>query len=169
MENSITAGADHIHIEIDETHLNTHIKITITDNGKGMDTSMLEVISDPFVTTRTTRRVGFGIALFKAAAERCDGKFTIKSRKNQGTTIFATFRADHMDRAPLGNMGETITTIVAGYPDIDVRYEHILFKDSFTMDTVELKTELGGIELSDPAVLARIKEIINDFLKTTGT
>lgn len=169
MENSITAGADHIHIEIDETHLDTHIKIQITDNGKGIDPSMLEVISDPFVTTRTTRRVGFGIALFKAASERCDGNFTIKSQKNQGTIICATFRTDHLDRAPVGDMAETITTLIAGYPDIDIGYDHILFKDSFTMDTVELKAELDGIEINSPAVLARIKEIINDFLQTMRT
>jgi len=162
-ENSITAGADQIQIKVDETHLNNRIKITLKDNGRGVDPGMLNLISDPFVTTRTTRRVGMGIALFKAAAERCNGIFEIESRENKGTTISATFETDHIDRAPVGDMGETITTLIAGYPDIGIRYDHILFRDSFTLNTDELKLGLGDIELNDPVLLTRIKEIINDF------
>jgi len=164
-ENSITAGADHIQIRVDETHLNDQIRITVADNGRGIDPEMLNLISDPFITTRTTRRVGMGIALFKAAAERCNGIFEIESRENKGTTISATFETDHIDRAPVGDMGETITTLIAGYPEIGIRYDHILFRDSFTLNTDELKLELDEIELNDPVVLTRIKEIINDFCK----
>jgi anti-sigma regulatory factor (Ser/Thr protein kinase) len=165
VENGIQAGATQIDITIDETHLHTHIKITVTDNGRGIDPAMLAVISDPFVTTRTTRRVGLGIALFKAAAERCSGEFSIQSRKGSGTTVTATFGIDHLDRAPVGDMGQTLTTLIAGYPDIGIRYHHILFQDNFTMDTVELKAGLDTIELNDPAILSRIKEMINDFCK----
>lgn len=165
VENSIQAGATQIDVEIDETHTHTHIKITVTDNGKGIDPAMLAVISDPFVTTRTTRRVGLGISLFKAAAERCDGRFSIQSREGSGTTVTATFAIDHLDRAPVGDMGTTMTTLIAGYPDIGIRYRHILFPDSFTMDTAELKAGLDAIELNDPAILSRIKEMINNFCK----
>ncbi|ACN14761.1 sensory signal transduction histidine kinase (ATPase domain protein) [Desulforapulum autotrophicum HRM2] len=165
VENSIQAGATQIDIKIDETHLHTHIKITVTDNGKGIDPAMLAVISDPFVTSRTTRRVGLGIALFKAASERCEGIFSIQSRQGNGTTVTATFAIDHLDRAPLGDLGATMTTLIAGYPDIGIRYHHILFQDSFTMNTAELKSGLDTVELNDPAILSRIKEMINDFCK----
>ncbi len=165
VENGIQAGATRIDIQVDETHLHTHIKITVTDNGRGIAPAMLAVISDPFVTTRTTRKVGLGISLFKAAAERCDGEFTIQSLRGSGTTISATFAIDHLDRAPVGDMGATITTLIAGYPDIGIRYHHILFQDSLTMDTAELKAGLDTVELNDPAILSRIKEMINDFCK----
>ncbi len=164
-ENGITAGADRITIQVDETFLDTHIKITVTDNGSGMDPDMMAAVSDPFVTTRTTRRVGMGISLFKAAAERCNGSFEIKSDKSRGTTLWATFETDHLDRAPVGNMGETITTLIAGFPDIGITYDHILFRDSFSMDTAELKQGLDDLELDNPLVLTRIKEIINDFIQ----
>ena len=164
-ENSITAGADHIAIQVDETFLDTHIKITVTDNGSGMDPAMVAAVSDPFVTTRTTRRVGMGISLFKAAAERCNGSFDIQSNRSRGTTLWATFETGHLDRAPVGNMGETITTLIAGFPDIGIKYDHILFRDSFSLDTVELKQDLEGIELDNPLVLTRIKEIINNFFQ----
>jgi len=164
-ENGITAGADRITIRVDETFLGTHIKITVTDNGKGMDSAMVSAVSDPFVTTRTTRRVGMGIALFKAAAERCNGSFDIQSAPEKGTTVWATFEANHIDRAPVGNMGETITTLIAGFPDISIHYDHILYRDSFNLDTAELKQDLDGIELDNPHVLSRIKEIINNFFQ----
>ncbi|MCP4115504.1 MAG: sensor histidine kinase [Desulfobacteraceae bacterium] len=164
-ENGIMAGADRITIHVDETFLGTHIKITVTDNGRGMAPAMAETVSDPFVTTRTTRRVGMGIALFKAAAERCNGNFDIQSVPKKGTAIWATFEANHIDRAPVGNMGETITTLIAGFPDISIHYDHILFRDSFNLDTAELKQDLDGIELNNPHVLSRIKEIINNFFQ----
>ncbi|MBI9088165.1 MAG: sensor histidine kinase [Desulfobacterium sp.] len=164
-ENGITAGADRITIQVDETFLDTHIKITVTDNGSGMAPDMVAAVSDPFVTTRTTRRVGMGISLFKAAAERCNGNFEIKSKRSKGTTLWATFETDHLDRAPVGNMGETITTLIAGFPDIGIKYDHILFRDSFNLDTAELKQDLDDLALDNPLVLTRIKEIINDFIQ----
>lgn len=165
VENSIQAGARKIGIAIDETHLDTHIKITVTDNGRGIDPDMLEVISNPFVTSRTTRRVGLGISLFKAASQRCDGEFFIQSKKDKGTTVSATFAIDHLDRAPLGDMGATITNLIAGYPDIGIKYHHTLYEDSLTMDTAELAEGLDTMELNNPAILSRIKEMINDFCK----
>ncbi|MDY0374232.1 MAG: ATP-binding protein [Desulfobacterium sp.] len=164
-ENSIQAGASKVGIAIDETHLDTHIKITVTDNGRGIDPERLAVISNPFVTSRTTRRVGLGISLFKAASQRCDGEFSIQSREGKGTTISATFAIDHLDRAPVGDMGATITNLIAGYPDIGIKYHHRLYGDSFTMDTTELAAGLDTVELNDPAILSRIKEMVNDFCR----
>ncbi len=164
-ENSIQAGASKVGIAIDETHLDTHIKITVTDNGRGIDPERLAVISNPFVTSRTTRRVGLGISLFKAASQRCDGEFSIQSREGKGTTISATFAIDHLDRAPVGDMGATITNLIAGYPDIGIKYHHRLYGDSFTMDTTELAAGLDTVELNDPSILSRIKEMVNDFCR----
>lgn len=165
VENSIQAGASQVDITIDETYLDTHIKITVTDNGRGIDPARLEVISDPFVTSRTTRRVGLGISLFKAASQRCDGKFSIQSQEGKGTTISATFAMDHLDRAPVGDMGATITNLIAGYPDIGIKYHHTLYQDSLTMDTTELAAGLNSMELNDPVILSRIRGMINDFCK----
>lgn len=165
VENSIQAGASKVGITIDETHLHTHIKITVTDNGRGIDPERLEDISDPFVTSRTTRRVGLGISLFKAASQRCDGEFSIQSQEGKGTTVSATFALDHLDRAPVGDMGATITNLIAGYPDIGIKYHHRLYGDSLTMDTAELAAGLDTVKLNDPAILYRIREMVNDFCK----
>ena len=72
-ENGITAGANCIDIIVNEERDTNHIAITITDNGPGIPQEMIENVTDPFVTSRTTRRVGLGLSLLAAAAKRCDG------------------------------------------------------------------------------------------------
>ena len=59
-ENSIRAGATQIEISLilaSDSVLNIEIK----DNGCGMSEETLKHISNPFYTTRTTRRIGLGI------------------------------------------------------------------------------------------------------------
>ena len=60
-ENGITAGANCIQIWIEEARSADHLKIVIRDNGRGLPPEKLDKITDPFVTTRTTRRVGLGL------------------------------------------------------------------------------------------------------------
>jgi signal transduction histidine kinase len=67
-ENSITAAATRIEIGIDEDSIRDLLTIEITDDGTGMSRQMADRVLDPFVTTRTTRKVGLGLPLFAQAA-----------------------------------------------------------------------------------------------------
>ncbi len=109
-ENGITAGADCIQIVVDEARNENRLKIEIKDNGKGIPKNMVDKAIDPFVTTRTTRRVGLGLSLLKTAAERCDGEFVLASEPGKGTRIKAIFQYDHIDRAPLCDMASSVIT-----------------------------------------------------------
>jgi anti-sigma regulatory factor (Ser/Thr protein kinase) len=163
-ENGITAGADCVHITVDEQRDNNRVVIRITDNGPGIPKEMIENVTDPFVTSRTTRRVGLGLSLLAAAAKRCDGEFTIDSAPEKGTAVTATFAFDHIDRAPVGDMAATITTLIAGNPDIDFLYIHKITKNDFCLDTVEIKRELEGVPLNEPAVIHHLTELIRKEL-----
>ena len=77
-ENSVRADARTIIIDIEENSLKNLLTIKIQDDGKGMDAEMVARITDPFITSRTTRKVGLGIPFFKAAAEACNGHFSIQ-------------------------------------------------------------------------------------------
>jgi len=114
-ENSISAGASKIKILVYENTAEDLLTITIEDNGKGMDAEMVEKIIDPFTTSRTTRQVGLGIPFFKAAAESCNGAFTIKSQLGIGTKIEASFQHSHIDRMPLGDLSSTLHTLLSGH------------------------------------------------------
>lgn len=164
-ENGITAGANCIHIVVDEQRDENRVAITIKDNGPGIPKEMIETVTDPFVTSRTTRRVGLGLSLLAAAAKRCDGDFTIESSPGKGATVTATFAFDHIDRAPVGDMAATMTTLMAGNPDIDFVYVHHINKNDFSLDTSEIKRELEGVPLNEPAVVHQLTELIRKELK----
>jgi len=162
-ENGITAGSDLISIFINENRIENLLKVVIKDYGKGMSSKMVSTVTDPFVTTRTTRRIGLGLSLWKEAAKRCGGDFSIESEPGKGTVVTATFRYDHIDRAPIGDIAGSITMLIAGNPDVDFVYDHVIDGNSFSIDTRELRQELGK-SLTDPALLTHLKKQIEDEL-----
>ena len=163
-ENGITAGADCIHILVEEDRTADLLTIIIKDNGHGMPAEKIEKLTDPFVTSRTTRRVGLGLSLLAAAAERCEGRLTVETEPDAGTKVKATFRYSHIDRAPVGDMAATITTLIMGNPQIEFVYTHIIDGEDFTLDTRELKAEMGHLSLTNPVVIHHLTASIRNSL-----
>ena len=124
VENSVAARADLIEIIISEDKKKDLLSIEIIDNGEGMDKKTVKKALDPFYTTKTVRRFGLGLPLLSEAAKAADGRFSIKSKIGEGTKIKADFQYSHIDRQPLGNIGQTIITLVMGNPEIDLIYVH---------------------------------------------
>lgn len=164
VKNSVKAGATEIGITITESREKNRLSIVISDNGCGMTKEFLARVRDPFTTTRTTRKVGMGIPLYEAATLQCDGSFDIASEVGIGTTVTATFRRDHIDRAPLGDMAETMTTLVSGSPEIDFCYTHQTDTERFEFDTKQIRKELGEVPLNLPDVLFWMDSFIREGL-----
>ncbi len=163
VQNSIVAGATLITISVNEDHKADTLKVSVEDNGSGMDEKMLESVISPFTTSRTTRKVGLGIPMFKAGAEATGGGFEIRSKKGEGTYIAAIYRISHIDRPPLGNMTETVLSTVICNEQIDFVYIYIVNDKTFTFDTREVKGILGeGISLQVPDVFAWLKEHLEE-------
>jgi anti-sigma regulatory factor (Ser/Thr protein kinase) len=123
LQNSVEAGATRVELTIDEDLAADRLTITIEDNGRGIPPEKLPALFDPFYTTRSTRHVGLGLPLLKAAAERCNGDVTVASEVGAGTTLTAAFQHSHLDRAPLGDLTGTLLTFVLGGA-CDLRYVH---------------------------------------------
>lgn len=157
-QNSISAKASLIEIGLRET--NNILIVTIADNGKGMSPEQLEQVRDPFFTTRTTRKVGMGIPLFKMAAEMTGGSFDIKSTLGKGTIVTAVFRTDSIDFTPVGDMAATMCSLISMNTDIDFVYRRSVEEKEFTLDTRQMREILGDVPLSSPEVT----EFINDFI-----
>jgi len=165
IENSRKAEADLIKIKIEENLADNLLRIVIEDNGSGIDQKKLEKITDPFITSRTTREVGLGLSLFKSAAESCEGDFEIDSEINQGTRVTADFKYDHIDRAPLGDITTTISNFVASSGDqVDLVYQHYYQEKCFKFDTREIKSELEDLSIQSRQVTAWIREYIEENL-----
>lgn len=163
--NSIKAKAETIEISIDEQQSENLLKITIQDDGCGMDEAFLRGVTDPFVTTRTTRKVGLGIPLFKQSAEDAGGSFSISSKVGKGTVVCATFQIDHLDRMPIGDMSSTMVSLIQANDRIRFIYTHKTDLGEFIFDTDELHVQLGEVPLSEPMVLNWIEEYINENLE----
>jgi len=167
VENSITAGAGRIEIEITEDIEKNLLLIKIKDNGKGMDKEIIKMAYDPFFTTRTTRRIGLGIPLLAQSARESGGDISIASKKAEGTTITARFQYDHIDRKPLGDIVKTLIVLIAAHPQIDFLFEHRRGGCIYSLDTAELKKDLGNIPINTPAVIKFIKDDISKWLNET--
>ncbi len=161
-QNSIKANASLIKIIINKNIINNIYKIEIIDNGSGMDKKTLSQVADPFFTTRTTRKVGLGISLFKMAAEMTEGSLEIASTINEGTKVTTIFQNDHIDRAPLGDIEDTLSILILNENMIDIYYKHIFNDNIYIFDTREIRKVLDGIPFTDYNVIMWIKNNIQE-------
>lgn len=160
-QNSITAGASLIIVRVTEDTVTDRLTIAVQDDGKGMTAEQVTRVMDPFYTTRTTRKVGMGLPLFRMAAQQTGGDVSIDSSPGGGTTVTATFGLSHIDRMPLGDMTDTIVTLIRLNPRLDFVYVQSADDRSFQLDTRELRGVLEDVPLDTPDVL----NWISDYLK----
>ena len=151
-QNSFAAGAAHVGLTVEEA--GGWLTLTVADDGKGMSPDFLASVTDPFTTTRTTRKVGLGLPLLRMAAELTGGTLDIQSQLGRGTTVTARFRADHIDCPPLVDMAGTVSLLVQGLPDgVELVYTRRTPKGEFRLDTGEIREILGpDVPLSAPDV-----------------
>jgi hypothetical protein len=157
-ENGINAGADLIAITVEEDTVADRLNVTIEDNGRGMEPGFLATVLDPFVTTRTTRKVGLGLSLFQQSAREAEGDLTVESTPGVGTKVEAFMSYTHIDRRPMGNMADTILTLIEGNPECDFVYVHRNNGKEYILDTREIREELEEIPINHPDVTGLIRE-----------
>ena len=166
-QNSISAGASLITLEVEEDLTRDLLRISVKDNGRGMTPEQVQNVTDPFYTTRTTRNVGLGVPLFKMEAEMTGGHFPIESTVGVGTDLTAVFHPSSVDMIPLGDINGTVQLLVTGNPERDFLYSR-RYKDhggerGFALDTRELRQVLGeDVPLNAPDVTQWVKEYLEE-------
>jgi anti-sigma regulatory factor (Ser/Thr protein kinase) len=120
MENSVRAGASVIVFTMTLDREADLVTMTVEDNGSGLAVPP-EVAVDPFYTTKRGKRTGLGLALLKGAAERAGGRLVIGRSSLGGASVTATMGLTHLDRSPLGDLGETVAALVCTHPEVDLR------------------------------------------------
>lgn len=163
--NSIRAHATLIKITIVDSTKNNLIDLTIQDNGDGMDQTTLAKVTDPFYTTRTTRKVGLGIPLLKQITELTGGYLHITSLPGVGTTLQAHFIKNHIDTPMMGNVTDTMITLIQANENIDYIFEYNNDQNSFSFDTKQMKSLLGNVKINEPEVLLWLKGYIKEGLQ----
>ena len=161
-ENGVSAGAQNITIRIVEDLRTDRLKLAVEDDGRGMDAAMVEQVTNPFITTRTTRKVGLGIPLLKLAAEMCAGSLTVESTPNVGTTVNVDFQRSHIDRMPLGDVVGTLLALLVGWPQVHWVLRYRVDDEEFVFDDAPIKEELGDLPLSDPEVIGFLRGALRE-------
>lgn len=167
-QNSLSAGAALVSLTVEEDSRADFLVLTVEDNGCGMDADTLQRVRDPFYTTRTTRKVGMGIPLFRMAAEMTGGALDIWSEPGKGTAVTASFGLSHIDRMPLGDMVGTVTALIRLNPHVDFVYRHTVDGRTFQMDTRELRQQLGDVPLNEPDVMEWIDGYLRENENSLG-
>lgn len=161
-ENSIAAGASQVAICIRKDTRNDELVISVKDNGQGMDDELIAKVMDPFITSRTTRKVGLGIPLLKQAANACNGDLTIQSQPGKGTLLTAKFQECHIDRMPIGNLADTFLTLLLGTPEVNWVLDYQVNDEIFHFDDTEVKEVLDGMSLTDYRVIEYLTNTIQN-------
>ena len=164
-ENSISANAKNICITCVEDSKTDLLQMSVEDDGKGMSAEMVAKVVDPFTTTRTTRKVGLGIPLLKAAAESCNGFLTIESQPGKGTKLTVQFQRSHIDRMPMGDLPGTILHLVVANSHIHWVFNYTFNNTPFVFDDAPIKDALDGVPMSEPDVLHVLEEMIDSGIK----
>jgi K+-sensing histidine kinase KdpD len=106
LENSVKAGATEVKITLGIQ--DSFFFCKIEDNGMGIK----EInVTDPFVTSRKTRKVGLGLPLLKRAAETTGGFLKIYNSEKEGVILEFKIDISHIDAKPFGDIARTFVAI----------------------------------------------------------
>ncbi|MBP5536462.1 MAG: sensor histidine kinase [Bacteroidales bacterium] len=165
MENSTAANSTEVKLTIRDSAKDNVYDFTIEDNGKGMTPEFLAKVTDPYTTSRTTRKVGLGLPLIKMNSEHCGGGMTLESTVGVGTKLHFWFQLDHWDRPPMGDLSGTIVMLSAAHEDIRIIYRHITDDGEYVFDTDEIHEALDGMSMNDVSVMNYLKEMVQENLE----
>ncbi|MGB9820215.1 MAG: ATP-binding protein [Pseudothermotoga sp.] len=164
VQNSLNAGASKIILTIEQNK--NWFCFQVEDNGKGMDQEQLFRIFDPFYTTRDPRirRVGLGLPFLKQAAEATGGNVQIKSTKGVGTTVKACFDTSHVDCQEIGELSDSISTLLISSNDVELIVCRSKDGRVYTVSNIELKELLK--DLSSPFAIKLVYQAIEELEKS---
>ena len=166
-QNSISADATLVEIYVEENKQSDRIILRVKDNGKGMSEDFKKTVEDPFITTRLTRKIGLGISFLKEAAEITGGSISISSVLGVGTTITASFIMSHIDRQPIGNLTETIITLITLNTEIDFIITYKVNENEFAFSTHEVKELLGDeASLNSSSIVIFLTEYVGEHIES---
>jgi signal transduction histidine kinase len=76
-------------VQVTTTRIETGARVTVTDQGPGMDARVLDRATEDFFTTKPTGS-GLGLSFARRVIEAHGGTLTVESKPGKGTTVTAT-------------------------------------------------------------------------------
>lgn len=168
LQNSTRAGATEVKLNISILPESGFIVFEVADNGRGIPHNLAGSVTDPFTTTRKTRKVGLGLPLLRQHASMTGGSLDVRSEEGAGTVVIASFGLSSIDRQPLGNLAEAVTLFITGNPGVNLVFSYISKEGSFNISSREISESLDGDDPGRPVWFGFIKEMITYNLLQLG-
>jgi len=166
--NCFEAGASEVYLSLKINEKEGMLQMRVEDNGKGMDEQTLKKVCDPFYTTRTTRKVGMGLALLRQQTEAAGGELQISSEPGNGTRLEARFGLAHPDRQPLGDVAGVIIMLAGRDNSVRLRFEALSPEGTYLFDTKEIMEVLDIKTINEPGLLPQLRELLENKLRDLG-
>ena len=163
IENALRAGATLVMVTVAEQPATDRLRIAVEDNGRGLTVPEDEAM-DPFYTTKAGKKTGLGLSLFRTTAEQAGGGVTLRQSVLGGLAVDASMQLGHIDRAPLGDIAATISSVVCTNPGLDVWCRFSVDDRDCVVRISEVVKELPIGERSGLAVARRTAEKIKRAL-----
>ncbi len=163
--NAVFYGANELEIIVKDSPKENIYSFEVKDNGSGIREENIERVTDAFFTSRSTRKVGLGLALTKMKTEQCKGGLEIESTYGKGTKVKFWFMHNHIDRPPLGEIEEVIMLIATMKENISLNYKHTTDKGEYIFDTKEIRKTLDEVPITEIKIIKALKEMIKTNLE----
>ncbi len=165
LSNSVFYGANNIEIIVKDSKKENIYYFEVKDDGKGIRLEDIEKVTDAFFTSRSTRKVGLGLALTKQKAQQCKGDLEIESCYGKGTKVQFWFSHNHIDRPALGEIEEVIVLTATMKENINLNYKHTTDKGEYIFDTKEIRKTLDEVPMNNIKIIKALKEMIKTNLE----
>lgn len=165
VSNSVFYGANNIEIIVRDSKKENIYSFEVKDDGCGIKKEDIEKVTDAFFTSRSSRKVGLGLALTKMKAEQCGGNLEIESIYGKGSKVEFWFMHNHIDRPPLGEIEEVIMLIATMKENISLNYKHTTDKGEYIFDTKEIRKTLDEVPITEIKIIKALKEMIKTNLE----
>ncbi len=144
LENSLRAGARHVIVTVRIDVVGDELAVGVADDGPGLDVSP-DQATDPFYTSKTGKRTGLGLPLFREAAEAGGGALVVRQAAELGgVAVEAVMRLSHVDRPPLGDMVETVAVMAATNPQAELKLEVSAGRENAAAAGIDLAAKAAG-------------------------
>jgi len=162
IQNSVEAEAGVINVSLLER--DGSVKVSIEDNGKGMDEKTLARVRDPFFTEagkHDRRKVGLGLSFLSQFISQCGGTWDITSQKNVGTSLSFCYDSENIDAPPVGNLSGALVTLMGLTGEFELTFNRTVDDDSYSVSRSEVIDALG--DLSDAHSLIALRKYLRSL------
>ena len=168
MENSIRAGADIVAVGLSVAPAADRLDLSVEDNGPGLAVAPAQA-TDPFYTTKSGKRTGLGLSLFRTAGEQAGGALALDRSALGGLAVHGRMQLRHVDRKPLGDLAASLWTAACTNPAVDVRFRLCAGGAERTVSSRTVAAELGAGGTDALAVAEVFAERVRAALAAAAT